>query len=313
MAKGILNLKRAAHRNKSYGKAPHKPVLLLSLIELIDEGKINQNRIYITPDLIGTFQKLWLKLVPVEAWQPRFFLPFFHLTGDKFWHLELAEGAEVTLTSSYSPKSLAALKDSIRYAWLDQDLYNALIIPQERRALKSELLQKYFPDKSYEERMLRKERKSYVQQLEEDFLTGKAASPKVKYEKIEDFEARSIFFKNRVPKIYNYTCVISGHQLQATTDLQMVDACHIKPWRMSKDDSVQNGISLSPTLHRAFDRHLLSIGEDYEVIVSKAFKENSNSPYNLSQFEGQRILLPKKAEWYPSQEALAWHRDRLLT
>lgn len=30
---------------------------------------------------------------------------------------------------------------------------------------------------------------------------------------------------------------------------QLVDACHIVPFAISKDDTINNGISLSPNLH----------------------------------------------------------------
>ncbi|MGB6035138.1 MAG: HNH endonuclease [Cryomorphaceae bacterium] len=36
-----------------------------------------------------------------------------------------------------------------------------------------------------------------------------------------------------------------------SADNQMIDACHIRPWSTTKDDRIQNGIALSPILHRA--------------------------------------------------------------
>lgn len=300
------------HLRRAGGKAPHKPILLLSIIQLITEGEIYRNRIFITPELVGTFQKLWLKLVSTKNWQPRFFLPFFHLSGDKFWHLKLSDGAKVALTSSYSPKSLSSLKDSIQYAWLDEDIFELLKIPEDRATIKRLLLKKYFPKCNFEEINLRKERQDYINQLELDFLSGQAATAANKYYRITQTEARSVVFKTVVPKKYKYTCAISGQHLSATADIQMIDACHIKPWSESKDDSIQNGLTLSPTLHRAFDRHFISIDSEYKVILSKSFSEDLKSSFNLSQFEGKRILLPDQPDWYPSQDALAWHRSKLL-
>jgi len=73
-----------------------------------------------------------------------------------------------------------------------------------------------------------------------------------------------------------------------------------------------NGIYLCPTLHRAFDRHLISIDEDYRLIISKAFIERSDSPYSIKQFEGKVILLPANRNHYPSQEKLQKHREMLV-
>lgn len=308
----LFQLNRATHRNKKFGKAPHKPILILSVIELIEEGLITENRIQITPELVATFQKLWLKLVPEEGWQPRFFLPFFHLSSEDFWHLELMDGAKVALTNSYSPKSLSALKDSVKFAWLSEDLFELLRNQVERDQIRKTLLLQYFPKNSYDHSSIQKERVKYLEQLELDFLTGQAAAPPLKSFRMVETEVRSVVFKTEVPKKYGFTCAISNHQLTAVSDLQMIDACHIKPWSRTKDDSIQNGITLTPTLHRAFDRFLISIDEDYRVVLSKAFTEDVTSPFNLSQFNGKRIVLPERPEWYPSQEALAWHRGQLL-
>ena len=88
---------------------------------------------------------------------------------------------------------------------------------------------------------------------------------------------------------------------------QLVDACHIVPFAISKDDTINNGISLSPNLHRAFDRGLITINSDYVVRISPAIKEK-DSPYSLSQFEGKQISLPKDNKFFPSIENLNWHR-----
>ena len=37
--------------DRVHGAAPHKPILLLSIIELIEQGKIQHNRIFLTPEL----------------------------------------------------------------------------------------------------------------------------------------------------------------------------------------------------------------------------------------------------------------------
>ena len=53
-------------RDNKYGGAPHKPILLLSIINNIESELILKNRIYITPELIGTFKSIWADLVNSE-------------------------------------------------------------------------------------------------------------------------------------------------------------------------------------------------------------------------------------------------------
>jgi len=62
-------------------------------------------------------------------------------------------------------------------------------------------------------------------------------------------------------------------------------------------------------LHRAFDAGLLSLNDNYEILIKgkRTFEEN-NSPFNLRQFEGKKILLPLNEKFYPDLENLNWHR-----
>ncbi|MFN2430053.1 MAG: HNH endonuclease [Cryomorphaceae bacterium] len=301
----LSRLKRASHRNHSFGKAPHKPILLLAVLEAIETGLITDNKITITPELIAIFQNIWLKLVPHEGWQPRFYLPFFHLTGDKFWNLETANGAKVALTSSYSPKSVLALQKSVEYVYLNDYFWLAFDNPRERKKIHTFLIDHYFPGQSYDGNIIRAEASRYLEQIEMEFEQDRAAEAVPSYLKTVSTEARSAVFQNRVPKIYNYTCAISGLRVTAVSGVQMIDACHITPWSSSKNDTIQNGIALTPTLHRAFDRKLIHINTDYRVVVSGDFVESQTSPFNLRQFHGRKILLPEREIWWPNREALA--------
>ena len=49
--------------DRAHGKAPHQPLLLLAVIELIEQGHIYKNRISLSPDLAETFLKYWTKVV----------------------------------------------------------------------------------------------------------------------------------------------------------------------------------------------------------------------------------------------------------
>ena len=47
-----------------------------------------------------------------------------------------------------------------------------------------------------------------------------------------------------------------------------VQAAHIRPVASSGPDSVRNGLALSGTAHWMFDRGLLSIGDDYSILIA---------------------------------------------
>jgi putative restriction endonuclease len=125
----------------------------------------------------------------------------------------------------------------------------------------------------------------------------------------EEIYLRGSVFKRLVPRIYNYTCCISGLRIESTSGIQMIDACHIIPFSESHDDTITNGISLCPNLHRAFDRGLISIDENYRVVVSNAFVEN-DCDYSIKQFERKEIVLPQKDIYQPSRRGLLFHRKK---
>ena len=56
------------------GKAPHKSVLLLALVQEVEEGRITDNKVYITPELLASFKEIWSKLVTEGSWHCKFFL-----------------------------------------------------------------------------------------------------------------------------------------------------------------------------------------------------------------------------------------------
>jgi putative restriction endonuclease len=79
-----------------YGPAPHKPILLLSILQNIQRKVIATNQIFITPELVFLFKSNWANLVATRH-VCNFALPFFHLKGEKFWHLIPKPGYEALL------------------------------------------------------------------------------------------------------------------------------------------------------------------------------------------------------------------------
>ena len=90
----------------------------------------------------------------------------------------------------------------------------------------------------------------------------------------------------------------------------MIDACHIVPFSYGYNDTLINGIALCPNLHRAFDRGLISVSDDYRVILNTNFVENKESSLNLSQFNGRKINLPNTEKFHPSLDNFTHHRKR---
>ena len=135
----------SASAKKHGGTAPHKPILLLSVIDAIEAGEITSRYIFITPELVARFKSNWSLLVTTTH-NENFVMPFFHLKNDKgnFWHLHPNSGYEKVLYGKIS--SFKLLTDSIAYALIDQELFLLLSTDEGRIKLRLVLLDFYFPE-----------------------------------------------------------------------------------------------------------------------------------------------------------------------
>jgi putative restriction endonuclease len=316
-AQHLLSLFKKLKRDSKNGGAPHKPILLLAILQQIQEGIITQSKIFITPELILTFKDLWQKLV-ITQHQSNFALPFFHMRSEKFWELINFKNREIPITKSNSIKSLNGLSESVNYAQFNPAYFEVLLHPMYNQIIKEEILQQYFSETKVR---LNQKEFSLINNLEMEILNDTKQIYQSKIDELKKTLSKEIFeeeiivrgavFKREIPKLYDFKCAISDLRIETTLGVQMIDACHIVPFSIQNDDTIKNGVALSPTIHRAFDRGLISINDNYEVILSKTFTEKS-STHNISQFEGKTIHLPKHKTYYPSIENLEWHRVNVL-
>jgi len=295
--------------------APHKPILLLSILQAVKSGLISSAFVYITPELVALFKSNWSLLVTTEH-QCRMSYPFFHLKSSKFWKLHPQAGYEKAILISSKSPSLNQLLQMIVCAEMNADLFELMKNPDGNAMLTEVLLQTYFPNarntvnadvqipdlfSHYEKDIIAAEPAVYVQHIKQ-LIAEKDE---------EELFIRGGAFKREIPKIYNYTCCISGLRISTSRDISMIDACHIRPFSQSYDDTISNGIALSPLLHRAFDRGLITINSDYRVLVSSHFSEN-DVKHSLRQFHGERIRLPDSRSYLPSIDNLLWHAETVF-
>lgn len=302
--------------DRSHGVAPHKPVLLLSLLQAVRTGVINSNKIHITPELISLFKSNWSNLVSSNHFC-RFALPFFHLRSEKFWLLVAKPGCESILHLSTSVSSISGLDNLIEYAVIDQELFELMNEEKENLILQHFLLMKYFNGLDVQVNdviekstlLLEEAENKILNESPEEYISEISKLLAQKNE--EEVFFRGSVFKREIPKAYNNTCCISGLRIESISSISMLDACHIRPFSLSHDDTIKNGISLCPNLHRAFDRGVISIDSNYKVSVSSVFTENEN-PYSIRQFQNREILLPNNRKYWPDINNLEWHRNNVF-
>ena len=118
---------------------------------------------------------------------------------------------------------------------------------------------------------------------------------------------RDRVFRQVVLRAYDERCAVTGLRLINGAGRAEVAAAHIRPVEASGPDIITNGIALSGTAHWMFDRGLISLSDDLEILVSRQV----NDP------DGVRALInrsgcalgPQRAVERPHPHFLKWHRE----
>lgn len=292
--------------DRSHGKpAPHKPILLLAVIDLFEQGAMTTNKIEPSPPIVEAFLKFW-HLVSLE--KPRIFLPFFHLKSDKFWHLHAKAGREQTPAMTKQTNSMAQLAGIVEFARLDEDLFVLLHRSEAREAIRRKIIEVYFPERAETFRRAIAENQE-INRLEHLLLESAANLNAGASKTVADTPKRNIAFRRAIIRLYDYTCAACRLRVITLDGETAVEAAHIFPFAKSYDDSIGNGLSLCPLHHWSFDKGLFSIDDDYKMIVSANFEESGNEAFLLRSLQAKEIYLPKEKPFRPSLTMIRWHRE----
>ncbi len=296
-------------------KAPHKPILLLSIIQAYENKLLTTNQIPVSPELTGIFKTNWNLFVTTNH-TLGFALPFFHLKNEKgnWWELIANPGCE-TWVQYGNLSSFSSLSAAVAYAQIDPNLAELLKDETTRTILRRTLLNTYFPNQTV---TIAVNSDTHLDDLKREMLEESPAEYRAKLKALKtkldpetyqiEVYARDTLFRREIVRLYDDTCCITGVRVSAPYSFSMVDACHIVPFYKTFNNHPTNGIALCPNLHRAFDKGAIAIDDNYQVIVSGTFVENDSNDYSFKALSGKQIELPKDRRYTPDIEAFAWHR-----
>lgn len=135
------------HTNTQKGvKAPHKAIMLLSVIDLVEYGVITSNQIEFSERLEQQFQHNWSRYVgQSDVFQPRIGTPFWHLNNEPFWRLVPYEGGDeaISMHLQGNPYAPGTTRKLIRYTEIDKELFELLQNETNRAKLRVTLIKHY--------------------------------------------------------------------------------------------------------------------------------------------------------------------------
>lgn len=118
---------------------------------------------------------------------------------------------------------------------------------------------------------------------------------------------RDRVFRHRVLAAYDARCALTGLKFINGGGRAEAEAAHIKPVEQAGPDVVTNGIALSGTVHWMFDRGLLSLTDDLEILISRAVNDQESVRKVL--MPDLRAFAPLDPKLRPHPKYLGWHRE----
>ena len=180
---------------------------------------------------------------------------------------------------------------------LDREVWNEFHSDWERLAVECQLLRQQLDQNVVEDFELEND-----ELLPEDF-TGETRQI------LTTQRIKQHFFRRAVLSSYRGRCCMSG-----LSEPRLLIASHIVPWSKDKANRLNpsNGLCLSAIHDKAFDKGLITLTDDFKIVVSEELKRRKEAFVIevLLPLSGRTIEPPER--FAPQAEFIAWHRKELF-
>jgi putative restriction endonuclease len=117
-------------------------------------------------------------------------------------------------------------------------------------------------------------------------------------------------FREMVLANYETKCAITGIDVP-----ELLFASHIIPWSKNENERLnpENGLCLSATFDKAFDKGFIGIDLNYVILISDKLKKHSKKEYyklEFEKYEGHKLNAPSK--YFPKKEFIEYHLDTIF-
>ncbi len=140
-AEMFKNLSTGIHNGK---KLPHKAVLLLSILELVGNGTLNENKIDLNKTIASSFTTTWdsFRLGPKV---PSVWIPFWYMKSEPFWHFKALTDESLlrNLLNFAGHPTIGQMRNVIKCAFVDEQLFELMQDKKERSVLVNTLIETY--------------------------------------------------------------------------------------------------------------------------------------------------------------------------
>lgn len=239
--------------------------------------------------------------------------PFWHLQTDGLWEIperDLLEprkpGGSAKVTSLREHDARGGLPEE-HFRLLRGD--PALVVEAART-----ILEAHFPASIHEDLLaavgLDLEDHAEARSAEADDRQAEDDSPAVGSAEA-DKRQRDPSFRSEVLMAYNWACAICGFKGWLEGSAFGVEAAHVRWHCHDGPSTIDNGLCLCSLHHKALDRGVIGIDDDYTLLVTPRLEENQYTQTQFFWFGGKELAAPRDAQRWPrvAGEYRRWHRE----
>jgi putative restriction endonuclease len=273
--------------------APHKPLMLLALVDLIEEAEYSDGWVPYDIRLAQRFRDYWGIVIERQRNTPDISMPFHALGGerDKIWERftedrVTSRAKQTTRLCRIAPKFFQCLHDPEFRRQARLRMIETYFLPNEKVALYTRL---HLPIPDTDE----------IRSFKEDRIAFRESLKR----------GRDSSFKSTVMSSYQFTCVLTGYRLETCVHT-LVQAAHIHQHSKGGSDDPRNGLALTPDAHWMFDRGLWTAEpKEDQFIVKVADTFNPELSYGrwLHRQQGKPLRFPEHSELRPALKYFEWH------
>ncbi len=135
-------------------------------------------------------------------------------------------------------------------------------------------------------------------------------TPETERQRLQQMTSRVVrdrVFRRVVLRAYDERCAVSGLKFINGGGRAEVDAAHIRPVQHNGPDIINNGIALSGTAHWMLDRGLISLSDNFEILISRQVNDIDSVKAFVNK--NGRAIVPARSVDRPHPLFLRWHRD----
>ncbi len=274
-------------------RAPHKPLLLLIAIGALTRGKHELS----FPEVEESLTPLLNAYAPPVRSRHQPELPYWHLMSDGLW---LVKGAESFPRQASGFPKMGAIRNSV--GKLSEDLIEFVeSVPGAVSSIVDIILEEYFPPSVHEDLIaaVGLELTNQNEVREQSFVETivRHRDPK---------------FRQMVLRAYEHRCAVTGFRAALGGSYFGCEAAHVQWHAYNGPDTVSNGISLEPTIHKLFDAGAWTLTDDRRVLVSREFTGSDAAVEKVRSLHGKPIRDPLLGEPKIDLEFIKWHREPKL-